>query len=104
MSTLKAIIAQKTGVPGDLFGLMMGGKQLQTEERHRLGGIAKDTMITVTAGLRGGSPGAGTDTPSGASVDTLMGEVTGAPGNGRAETLARGGSAGSTETNTARSI
>ena len=78
MSTLKAMIAQKTGVPDDLFGSMMGGKQLQTEERYRLGGIVKDTMITVTAGLRGGSPGAGTDTPSDASVDTLMDEVTGA--------------------------
>ena len=58
MSTLKAMIAQNTGVPGDLFGPIMGGKQLQTEERHRLIDIAKDTMITVTAGLGGGSPSA----------------------------------------------
>ena len=61
-------------------------------------------MITVTAGLTGGSPGAGTDTPSDASGDTLMDETTGAPSDGRAETLAPGVSAGSTETNTARSI
>ena len=37
-------------------------------------------------------------------MDTLMDEVTGAPGSGRAETLAPGGSAGSTETNLARSM
>ena len=30
-----------------------------------------DTTITVTAGLRGGSPGAGTDTPSDAAVDLI---------------------------------
>ena len=60
MSTLKAMIAQKTGVPGDLFGLMMGGKQLQTKERHCLRGITKDTMITsqllIMASLSVGLP------------------------------------------------
>ena len=54
-SALWGLIAQKTSIPADRFGFIMGGKLLRKEGVLEQIDLARDVMITMTAGLRGGA-------------------------------------------------
>ena len=52
---LWGLIAQKTSIPKDHFGFIIGCKLLRRERGLEQIDLARDVMITTTAGLRGGT-------------------------------------------------
>ena len=61
-SAFKILISDKSGIPADRFGLLKGGKLLWTKEEGGPVDLTKDELAIMVAGLKGGSPGARSDT------------------------------------------